>query len=152
MIDIRALLPREHIIFELAGANRRAILRTMAEPLAAASLITHLDEFLNDVEAREDEITTQVADRVAMPHARSAAVRRLVLVVGIADKPGLAFNPDVSKTCRLFFLIGVPALAPTAHLPLLQHLANFAHDPKHVDKLLASENHVQVVRCLAAKG
>jgi mannitol/fructose-specific phosphotransferase system IIA component (Ntr-type) len=152
MIDIRALLSREHIVFELAGASRRDILRALTEPLAAESAVTSIEEFLNDLEAREDEITTQIGDRVALPHARSAAVRRLALVVGIADKSGLAFNPEVSETCRLFFLIGVPALAPTAHLPLLQHLANFAHDSQRVARLLAATNHAQVVRCLAAGG
>ena len=147
-MDIRALLPRHHVVLHLKGRARRDLLYSLVQPLAADALVSDVDVFLSDLERRENEITTQVNPRVAFPHARSTAVTRLALSVGLADAPGLPFNLQMSASCRLFFLIGVPAFAPTAHLPLLQQLANFAHDDESVGKLLAAETVAQAIRCL----
>lgn len=77
----------------------------------------------------------QVSPLVALPHARSNAVRRLGLSVAIFNE-GISYADGSESNCRLLFLIAIPAFAPTAHMPLLQHLAAFAHDAGRVQKLL----------------
>ena len=145
---LKALISPDRVVLHLKGGNRREILEALVGTLEKDHILTDADAFIGDLEKREEEITTQVEAGVAFPHARSSAVRRLALVVGIADEPGLVFNPDVSEPCRIFFLIAVPSLAPTAHLPLLQKLANFAHNPKQTKKLLNCDSTTQAVRCL----
>lgn len=149
-MDIKTLLPKSHVIFNLAGAGRCEIVRSLASPLVADGVITDLDAFLADIERRENEITTQAENGVAFPHARSHAVRRLALTVGIVGTAGVDFGGPETPPCRVVFLIAVPSFAPTAHLPLLQSLANVVHDPKRIDKLLASRTDVQVIRALTS--
>jgi len=147
-MDIKALLPKEHVVLNLSGDTRRDLLQALAAPLVADGLVTDEDAFLNAVEHREDEVTTQLAGGVAFPHARSPFVRRLALTVGIAQPPGLIFNPSLETPCQLFFLLAIPALAPTSHLPVLQRLANFVHDEKCLLKLIASTTPALAARCL----
>ena len=149
-MDLTALLPRQHVLLHLVGRDRRAILAALTAPLAQDKAVLDMQVFLADLERREDEITTQMNATTAFPHTRSTAIARLVLTVGIADAPGLPFSPQTSVCCRLFFLIGVPFFAPTAHLPLLQRLATFAQNEQVVAKLLAAETPAQAVRCLGA--
>jgi len=148
MMDLTALLPRHHVLLQLAGDGLDQIITALAQPLVTDGMITDARKFVTDVEAREIQITTQLADAIAFPHARSTAVRRLALSVGVAAEPGLLFSVKASKPCRIFFLIAVPFFAPTAHLPLLQRLANFAHNPQRVGKLLDATTPGQVVRLL----
>jgi len=134
-MDLKALLPRHHILIGLKAKGRRKILEALATPLINDGMITNLEQFLDDLERREDQINTQIGRDMAIPHARSECVRRLSITVGLAAAPGLAFSNDPEKpVCRIFFLIAVPALAPTAHLNLLQHLVHFANDPRRLEK------------------
>ena len=149
-MDLKVMLPRHHVLLHLSSGDRREILTELMEPLVNDSLVTCSETFLEDLERREDEVPTQLEAGIAFPHARSGAVRRLALAVGIADPPGLTFSTRNPDRCRLFFLIGVPAFAPTAHLQLLQQLAGFARDSKSTTKLLACKTPAQAVRCLIA--
>ena len=147
-MDLTTLLPRNHILIGFAGDNRLDIFRHLAEPMVNDGIVTDLDGFVADLERREDEITTQVESGIAFPHARSHTVRRLALTVGISHAEGVLFDPHVDEHCRIFFLLAVPAFAPTAHLPVLQRLANFVSDLRQINKLLACKTPAQATRCL----
>ncbi|NOY80381.1 MAG: PTS sugar transporter subunit IIA [Kiritimatiellaeota bacterium] len=148
MIDLKTLLPRHHVLLQVASATRADIFRELATPLDADGIVTDLDRFVFDLEQRERQITTQVEQGIAFPHARSAVARSLGLTVGIASEPGLVFS-ETREPVRLLFLIAVPAFAPTAHLPLLQRLAAFAHDPTRTQRLLACRTPGQIASTLA---
>jgi PTS system fructose-specific IIC component len=149
-MEIRQLLPREHVILGLHGADRRAILRALSAPLLQEQTVTDAEAFLDELETREEQITTQMTGGVAFPHARSQAVGRLALTVGLAPAPGLAFGGSDRERCRVFFLIAVPPAAPTAHLPLLRYLSAFVRQNTQAARLLDARTPAQVVRLLAA--
>lgn len=149
-MEIKALLPTGHVVLGLCGTGRRAILRALSAPLVQELAVGGADAFLDELEAREDQIPTQVTGGVAFPHARSQSVGRLALVVGVAAAPGLVFSATDQEPCRLFFLIAVPPAAPTAHLPLLRYLSAFARQGALVSRLLEARTASQVVRLLAA--
>ena len=120
----------------------------LIQPLVDDGLVTNAADFLVDLERRENEITTQLEHGVAFPHARSMAVKRVALAIGIAPEPGIEFNPEATEPCRVFFLMAVPSFAPTAHFSLLRKLANFAHDEKQLAKFLVAKTPTQAIRCL----
>jgi mannitol/fructose-specific phosphotransferase system IIA component (Ntr-type) len=138
-MDTKPLLPKEHMVLAVSGETPRELLAALIEPLAAEGIVTSREEFLDALEAREQEVSTQVDGGVAFPHARSSAVKRLALTVGVAGPDGVRFSPETEESCRVFFLLAVPAVAPTAHLPLLRHLARFAHAPNKITRLLAAK-------------
>lgn len=144
------ILP-ERIVIGIQPGSQEDVLKQLSEPLiSAGNLITSADKFLEDLLKREREVTTVMENGVAFPHTRSTAVSRLCLVIGLTppDAP-IKFNPEGEADSRLFFCIGVPAFAPTAHIPILQSLANFARDDKRVERLMKSKTPAQVVRKFA---
>ncbi len=148
-MDVKSLLPPQHVVLRLNPGTRREILRQICQPLLKDNIITDLELFLDDLERREEQITTQVDSCVALPHARSNGVRRLGFAIGLAPTPGIAYSSEVAETCRVFFLLAIPAFAPTAHLPLLQFLANFAHQTVRIQKMLTADTPGKVTRQLA---
>ena len=147
-LTLATFLSADRVILGLTADSQRALVDQLIKPLIAARIVGDGARFAADVLAREQEITTVMENGVALPHARSNAVKRLGLAVGIMPEPGMQYNLEGDVPSRLFFLIAVPAFAPTAHMPLLQRLAQFAREPKRVERLLASKTPSVAVRYL----
>ncbi len=138
-MNLSTFLAADRIVLGLTAATPREVLEKLVDPMVKADIVSDPERFLADLERREAEITTVMENGVVIPHARSNAVKRLGLCVGIASEPGIIFNPEAGVLSRLFFCIAVPAFAPTAHMPLLQRLAKFAREPQRVERLLKSK-------------
>lgn len=147
---MRRILPADHVLMGVRGTCCRDLLRVLAGPLVADGVVTKMETFLDDLEQREHQITTQIGEGIAFPHARSHVVRRLGLTVGISEPPGTMFNPALETPCRLFFLIAVPSYAPVAHLPLLQKLANFSREAHRTSRLANCRTPGQAARLLVS--
>ncbi len=148
-MDFSTLLPKEHILLGTSCRTRQELFVALAAPLLADGIVTDGAAFVEALEARERQVTTRLEAGIALPHARSPVVKRMGLVVATAPEPGIPFADD-GAACRLFFCIAVPAAAPTAHLKLLQALAEFARNPARVQRLLAATMPSRVHRALAA--
>jgi mannitol/fructose-specific phosphotransferase system IIA component (Ntr-type) len=149
-MDIKALLPRRHVLLQVQACDRHDLLLALAAPLLESGVLSDVARFVDDVERREEQVTTQIGPLVAIPHARSPAVRRLGMSVGLAAAPGHPFNPRSESLCRCFFLIAIPVASPAVHLPLLQHLVRFAQSPQRLDRLLTARTPGPVAAALAA--
>jgi mannitol/fructose-specific phosphotransferase system IIA component (Ntr-type) len=147
-MDLKTLLPKEHILLQTTVRNRQELFQAATAPLVQAGIVTDGPAFVAALEAREEQVTTQVEGGIAFPHARSSVVRRLGLVLVTAPEPGLPFGP-AAQPARLFFCIAVPAIAPTAHLQLLRALADFARTPSRVQRLLEVTMPSRVLRAMA---
>lgn len=147
-MKLKPFVVSERVVLNLADGPRRAVLEQLAKPLVAGGAVVDAAQFLDDLEAREAQVTTVMENGVAFPHTRSVAVSRLCLTVGLAAAP-IHFSPERTILSRLFFCIGVPAFAPTAHIHILQCLATFAREEKRVERLLECTTPSQVVKLLA---
>jgi mannitol/fructose-specific phosphotransferase system IIA component (Ntr-type) len=63
-----------------------------------------------------------IAEDVALPHARTDAVRRFTMAVGRAAEEGIAFDAQHPRV-RLIFLIGTPRAAATEYLQTAARIA-----------------------------
>lgn len=147
-MDMKMLLPAEHVLMGLADKDRMGILTVLVEPLVRADVVRDALAFLDDLLIRESQVSTQVPGGVAFPHARSAHVSRLGLTVGLAPAPGLPFDRDQPELCRVFFLIAVPATSPTAHLPLLNLLSRLVRKDNKKRRLLNASSVGDVTRVI----
>ena len=147
-MKLKPFVTSERIVIGLEAGQRRAILEQLIQPLMDSDCIADRDAFLNDLEEREEQVTTVLENGVAFPHARSNAINRLCLTVAV-DNEGLSLNDDSGVKSQVFFCIGVPLRTPTAHMPILQTLATYVNDEKRLERLAACTTPSQVVRCLA---
>ncbi len=147
-MEISSLLPPENIITDLQAVSRRDIFSQLINPLCVSQVVRDRETFADALEQREEQITTQMENQVAMPHARSLTVTRLGMSLGITPEPGLNFGSDPNRKCRLFFLIAIPNFAPSAHLSLLKKLAGFAHDQKRLDRFFNCRTKKQMIKQL----
>jgi mannitol/fructose-specific phosphotransferase system IIA component (Ntr-type) len=147
-MDLTKLLPVSHLQTELMAMGLQDGLRLAVQPLVDTGIVSDGDKFVEDLIVRESQYTTAVGNFVAIPHARTHTASRLGLAIAVFPG-GLDFPeaPD-GQPVKVFFIIAIPAFAPVAHMPLLQHIAKFVRNPKKVEKLVDSKSAAAAVKYL----
>ncbi len=102
-------------MLDLAVDSREAALRILHARLAAAPGVTDPPRLLLDLLERAMVASVCIAPDVALPHARTTAVERLVLGVARLAAPGVAFDGE-HPAIRLVFMIGTPRREVEAYL------------------------------------
>ncbi|MDT0186346.1 fructose-specific PTS transporter subunit EIIC [Microbacterium sp. ARD31] len=106
---------------ETLGDDKAAVIRALAERVAATGRATDGAALYTDAWAREQKDETGLPGGIAIPHAKSAAVTQPSLAFARLA-PGVDFGaPD--GPADLVFLIAAPEGAAEAHLAVLSKLA-----------------------------
>ncbi len=126
------------------GADKAAVVRRLAELVAAAGRATDADALQADVLAREAQAATGLPGGIAIPHCRSVAVTEASLAFARLE-PKVDFGaPD--GPADLAFLIAAPAHGDADHLTLLTALARALVRPEFVASLRSASSDEEIVR------
>jgi PTS system fructose-specific IIC component len=126
------------------GADKSAVIRRLAELVAAAGRASTADGLHADAMAREGQAATGLPGGLAIPHCRSAAVTQASLAFARLN-PKVDFGaPD--GPAELVFLIAAPAEGDADHLTLLTALARALVRPDFVASLRSAGSAEEIVR------
>ncbi|EFB75593.1 PTS fructose transporter subunit IIABC [Subdoligranulum variabile] len=117
----------------------QAALQILVELMAAGGNLTDTQAFAADVQAREALGGTCVGGGLAIPHAKSAAVREPGLAALTLDPPLACDTPD-GEPLRMMFLIAAPADANDLHVQVLAELATLMLDKDLCERLIGAES------------
>jgi mannitol/fructose-specific phosphotransferase system IIA component (Ntr-type) len=131
-----------------SGSGENAI-RFLHGKLAGLPAVKQADIFLADLLERAGVASVCIAGDVALPHARTAAVDRLVLAVGRSPGP-IAFDAE-HPGVRLVFLIGTPKQAVTDYLQLVAAISRLLKNEKVRTALLQASTGEEF-RAILARG
>ncbi|RCW40487.1 PTS system D-fructose-specific IIA component (F1P-forming) (Frc family) [Halopolyspora algeriensis] len=109
------------IDLDLRATDRRTAVRSLAQRLVASGRVTDLEQFLTDVESREQQMATGMAGGIGIPHCRSSAVTTPTLAFG-RSAVGIDFGAD-DGPATLIFLIAAPEGGDSDHMAVLAALA-----------------------------
>jgi nitrogen PTS system EIIA component len=119
------------LLSELLSPDRVVVPLTARDKAGVIAELTHhlvdhsgggFDEVLGAVEEREAVLSTGIGFGVAIPHARSSAVRELSVVCGLSPVP-VPYDSIDGEPVRLFFLIVGPESSAGQHVKLLSRIA-----------------------------
>jgi mannitol/fructose-specific phosphotransferase system IIA component (Ntr-type) len=139
-------LERDYIKVPLQARTKNAIIEELVEVLIKNRPTYNHEEILSAVLAREVLGSTGLADGVAIPHAKTAAVDKIALVMGITPEP-IDFKAQDGKGSQLFLVLA-PEKESSAYIELLASIARAtsssvvrrlmvkAHTPDEVLQLL----------------
>ncbi|KXU35567.1 hypothetical protein AXK11_06155 [Cephaloticoccus primus] len=114
------LLSPELLTLDLRATEHEAALREVAEPLRAHPDMRDYDRFFEQVIERERLDSTYLGNSVALPHARTSHVGRVVLAVG-RSAAGLRFE-NCESPVHLLFVLGTPTSSPGDYLRVVSTL------------------------------
>lgn len=112
--------------------------RLMAGLLAQSGDVTDADAFAADVQKREALGATRIGGGLAIPHAKSKAVREVALAALTLDPPLGCTTPD-GEPVRMMFLIAAPDGANDLHVQVLAELAKLLMDKALCAKLMQAQ-------------
>lgn len=128
------LLNEKHVDLDLRTRTLETALRKLVRLLEADERICEPEKFLKEVMARERLTPTVVDEDIALPHARTELVDKIVLAVG-RSRAGVSFGPDGARA-RLIFLIGVPQRLLNEYLVCVGALARLLKNAEVRQRLL----------------
>ena len=138
------------VVLDLRAASGEEAIRVLHGRLGAAGgAVTDAPRFLDDLLDRARVASVCIGDELALPHARTEAVGRMVLAVGRAAGD-IAFDAE-HPGIRLVFLIGTPKAAVRDYLQVVAALSRLLKDPATRAALLTTPTE-QEFRELLARG
>jgi fructose-specific phosphotransferase system IIA component len=123
------------ISFELRAQTKDDTIQELVDLASKSKLVKDPDQLLKDIQEREKLVTTGVGYGVAFPHAKSKAIRGIIIAFG-RSKKGVDFDSMDKKPVNLFFLIAAPEDAIGAHLNVMARLSFLMKSEKNRDKLM----------------
>ena len=120
------LLP-DRIAIPLSATDREGVIAELVGRLAAADALSDRQRVLDDVLERERSVSTGMEKGIAIPHAKTEGVDRIVVAVGVAPD-GVDFGAVDGLPSRIVFLIASPIESRVPHLQLLASIATRFRD------------------------
>ncbi|KYG58748.1 PTS fructose transporter subunit IIABC [Planococcus maritimus] len=147
---ITQLLTENTIILNLKAGSKRDVLDELAGQLNEAGKLNDQQQFTKDILAREEQSTTGIGDTIAIPHAKSKAVKEPAIAFGRSHE-GIDFESLDGQPAQLFFMIAATDGENDDHLEALSRLATFLMDEKFRVNILEAESKQQVLDIVSAK-
>ena len=142
------LLAPPRVVLPLRGRTKPAVIRELLVAALPAAPSTDVDVVMDALLARESVLSTGIGDGVAIPHAKTPNVDRLVMAAGVSRAP-IDFDALDGEPADVFFLLLGPETAPTEHVKALGRLARVLRRPGLLDALRAARDGAAFVRTVA---
>lgn len=104
-------------------------------------------ELFERIKYRESLGTTGIGEGVAIPHARNALVKEMVLLLG-RSKNGVDFCSLDGQPVHLFFLLLIPQEEKVKNLAVLAEIARLVKKPDFLNQLLEAPDAKAVYKLL----
>ncbi len=135
-VRISQLLDPAFISLSLRGTEHAAALDEVSRLLQSHPDVTNYAGFYEGLLARDRLDTTCLGNGIALPHARTEYVRKIVVAVGRSDQ-GVTFAGE-PEPVRLLFVLGTPKAKPGDYLALVGTLCRLIKDSAHRALLLSA--------------
>lgn len=134
---------RINLSFKAADTKEETI-KMLAENLNGASEIADFDQYLADVYERENLGTTGIGFGLALPHARTDAVKGILVQVARIDD-GVDFKSLDGENVKLIFLMGTPKSEVQNYLKMLSNLTRLLKKELFRTSLLEAKTPEEII-------
>ncbi len=100
-----------------------SVFNELADALEKDGRLNDKQQFITDIYAREELGNTGFDDGVAIPHAKSAAVKSPAVAIGIS-RTGIDYGAEDGQPSKLFFMIASPDGGSNHHIEVLAELSS----------------------------
>ncbi|HDR7915560.1 TPA: PTS sugar transporter subunit IIA [Bacillus wiedmannii] len=149
-MKITELLKRDTVIMNLTASNKEAVIDELVEKLDGANRLNSKSEFKEAILKRESQSTTGIGEGIAIPHAKTKAVKQPAICFG-RSVSGINYESLDGQPAHLFFMIAASEGANNTHLETLSRLSTLLMDEGFRKQLLEAKDEEELLRLFDEK-
>ena len=138
-MKIADLLAKESIDLQAKVGSKAEALEHLVALMAKSGKLADEAEYKRCVLAREEEGSTGIGEGIAIPHAKTNAVKAPGLAAMIVSE-GVDFASLDDQPAKLFFMIAAPDTENNVHLDVLSRLSTLLMDEEFTTALYAAKS------------
>ena len=145
-MDMSEILKSNFIRLDLESSCKEDTIKQLIDLAFEEGIVLSKEELYKSVMERETACTTNIMEKIAIPHAKSDAVKQAAVIFGRSDK-GIKWCEDDGEDDKVYlvFLIMVPsAQAGNEHLKILSVLARCLSHVVFRENLLKAKNKTEI--------
>ncbi|UOE93494.1 PTS fructose transporter subunit IIABC [Alkalihalobacillus sp. LMS39] len=149
-MKISDLLKRDTIVLELSATTKQGVIDELVNKLDSARKLSDKNLFKEAILARELQTTTGIGEGIAIPHAKTAAVRTPAIAFG-RSTAGVDYDSLDGKPSHLVFMIAASEGANNEHLETLSRLSTLLMDTDFRQTLLDAKSEDDIINAINEK-
>jgi len=147
MQKISEIILSDGIVLDVQNSEKIAVIKELAQILINKNIVSNPDEFFSAILRRENLESTGIGQGVAIPHARSSAIKNISIVFG-RSKSGVDFSSLDGQPSHLIFLIAAPEDKKTEYIMTLARLSKLLRKNDARNKLLNVQSSQEVIETI----
>ncbi|UPR54300.1 PTS sugar transporter subunit IIA [Vibrio cyclitrophicus] len=147
---ITTLINQDLIKLSLSADSKEDVFKELIDVLYAQGRISDKAQFLADIKAREEQGNTGFEEGIALPHAKSAAVIKPAVVIGV-HKQGIEYGADDGQPSKLFFMIASPDGGDNHHIEVLAELSSKLIEEGFIENFMNAHSEQAALELLLTK-
>lgn len=145
-------LSKKAILADIKSAKKEEVVKELVDALVAAGDIekNNRNKIIDALMERESLGSTAIGQGIAIPHAKTDCVNKLVGAFGLSKK-GVDFDSLDGEPAYIFFLLLAPQDSAGPHLKALARISRLFKDKYFRDSLRACEDDKAIVKTIASE-
>ncbi|MCC0782786.1 PTS sugar transporter subunit IIA [Clostridioides sp. ES-S-0108-01] len=139
-----SLYSEETVVLDVKGKNKADVIDEMVEILEKSGALSDKNKFKEEIYKREEISSTGFDMGIAIPHAKTDAVKIPRVAVGVS-KEGFDFESEDGNLVHIIFMIAATDDGDNLHLKTLSQLSSKLMNEEFLNELLNSKTSREIV-------
>jgi PTS system nitrogen regulatory IIA component len=148
-MQIIDFLSKKAIVTDIKSTKKEDVIKELVDALVNSADIEkrHRNKLIEALMAREALGSTAIGQGIAIPHAKSDCVDKLIAAFGLSKK-GVDFDSLDGEPAYIFFLLVAPQDSAGPHLKALARISRLLKDKYFRDTLRSSTDDKSVIKAI----
>ena len=138
------LITTEVVKVPLTARDKPGVIDELVQVLVDAGKITDREKVLDAIHKREAMGSTGLELGIAVPHAKTEAVKEIIMAIGVSPQ-GIELDAIDGKPSTLFFMILAAPDQSGPHIEALAEIAKLSKSKAFLSALIAASSTEEVV-------
>jgi len=145
-------LSKKAILTDIKSAKKEEVIKELVDALVTTGEIEkrYRNKLIDALMTRESLGSTAIGQGIAIPHAKSDCVDKLIAAFGLSRK-GVDFDSLDGELAYIFFLLVAPQGSAGPHLKALARISRLLKDKYFRDSLRACTDDKSIVKIIAGE-
>lgn len=146
-MELKDLIKESTIKLQLDAKDKNSVLDEMIKLLVDDNVVSDKNKFKEDILSREELSNTGIGFEIAIPHAKSKAVKEARIAIGITNN-GIDYGSIDGQDIKMIFMIAVSEDQSDLHLKALANLSRKLMHDEFRESILNAKTKKEIIDML----